>query len=166
MMSLIDASSGTSDRPTGASSASPDPTPACEDRRVDERFEFTAEDGPVVVEARGVPVSVCTECGEILSGPEAAKIRHDAICRALGLLRPAEIRAIREKVGLTQSDFSRLTGIGEATLSRWERGRLLPNKANDRYLRLMASGPHVLETLRDLSQAAIAAREASALHPV
>jgi DNA-binding transcriptional regulator YiaG len=37
----------------------------------------------------------------------------------------------------TAAAIDRLTGIGEATISRWERGRILPNRAMDRYLRLL-----------------------------
>ena len=70
-------------------------------------------------------------------GPAAARVQHAAVCRALGLLTPEEIQAIRERFGPTQAEFARLTGIGEAIISRWERGRILPNRAMDRYLRLL-----------------------------
>ena len=65
------------------------------------------------------------------------RLQHAAVCRALGLLTPAEIQAIRERLGPTQAEFAQLTGIGEATISRWERGRILPNRAMDHYLRLL-----------------------------
>jgi HTH-type transcriptional regulator/antitoxin MqsA len=124
---------------------------AFEPRVVDEQFEFRSDEGLIQVEAHEVPVEVCRACGESLSGPEAARIRHRAICRALGLLTPEEILAIREKLGLTQAEFARLTAFGEATISRWERGRLLQNRANDRYLRLVASDPRAVHFLESLS---------------
>ncbi len=132
-------------------------------RIVDETFEFGGEEGAIVVEARAVPVEVCVNCGEKLSGREAAVIRHGAICAALGLLTPEEIKGTRDALNLSQSDFARLTGIGEATISRWERGRLLQNRAHDRYLRLISSAPQnlkLLERLRD--QAEASRRHASA----
>src|SRR5205807_9610189 len=84
-------------------------------------------------------------------------IRHEAICRALRLLTPAAIRAIRERLGPSQEQFAQLTGIGKATISRWECGRLLQNRALDNYLRLLAhSGEAVrfLEHLHDPEQEA------------
>lgn len=90
-----------------------------------------------MVEVHDVPVEVCPKCSEKYFGPAAARVQHAAVCRALGLLTPPEIQAIRERLGPTQAEFARLTGIGEATISRWERGRILPNRAMDRYLRLL-----------------------------
>ncbi len=90
-----------------------------------------------MVEVSDVPVEVCPKCGEKYLGPTAIRMQHAAVCRALGLLTPAEIQAIRERLGPTQAEFARLTGIGEATISRWERGRILPNRAMDHYLRLL-----------------------------
>jgi len=105
-----------------------------------------------MVVAENVPVERCDnpKCGEELSGPEAARIRHEAICRALGLLTPDEIRAIREGLSLTQAEFARLTRLGEATICRWERGRLLQNPAMDRYLRLIASSEDNIRFLQRL----------------
>jgi putative zinc finger/helix-turn-helix YgiT family protein len=111
--------------------------PLCEETITD-RFEYRPDgEEPLSVEVPDVPVEVCPKCGEKYLGPAAARIQHAAVCRALGLLTPAEIQAIWEHLGPTQTEFARLTGIGEATLSRWERGRILPNRAMDRYLRLL-----------------------------
>jgi putative zinc finger/helix-turn-helix YgiT family protein len=121
-----------------------------ESRVLIERFDYGEGADKVSVVAENVPVRVCTHCQERFSGPEAARIRHLAICRALGLLTPEEIRAIRERFGPSQAGFARLTGIGEATVSRWERGRLLQNKAMDRYLRLLDSNPDTLRIMRQL----------------
>ena len=38
---------------------------------------------------------------------------------------------------MTRAAFARVTGFGEATLSRWEHGAVIQNRANDRYLRLL-----------------------------
>jgi HTH-type transcriptional regulator/antitoxin MqsA len=122
-----------------------------ESRVVTERFDYGDGEDKVLVVAANVPVQVCTNCHESFSGPEAARIRHLAICRALGLLTPDEIRTIRERLGPSQTQFAKLTGIGEATISRWERGRLLQNKAMDRYLRILDRNPEnvgILEEIR------------------
>jgi putative zinc finger/helix-turn-helix YgiT family protein len=118
--------------------------------RIDDSFEFLGEDGPIRIVAQDVPFYHCPHCGERLSGLETAQVHHRAICKALGLLTPEEIRGIRDRLGMTQAEFSGLTGIGEATISRWERGRLLQNRANDRYLRLVAGLPQSVSLLREL----------------
>jgi putative zinc finger/helix-turn-helix YgiT family protein len=105
---------------------------------ITDRFEYRPDgEEPLTVEVCDVPVEVCPKCGEKYLGPAAVRVQHAAVCRALGLLTPEEIQAIRERLGPTQAEFARLTGIGEATISRWERGRILPNRAMDRYLRLL-----------------------------
>ncbi len=106
-----------------------------------EQFHYGEGKDKVLVEAENVPVEICTHCQETFSGPEAARIRHNAICRALGLLTPEEIEALRKRLGLSQADLADLTGIGKATISRWERRWSLQNKAMDRYLRLLAANP-------------------------
>jgi putative zinc finger/helix-turn-helix YgiT family protein len=124
-------------------------------RRIRDQFEYGPDDERITVIAEAVPVLACLACGEMLFGPEAAAVRHQAICRALGLLSPAEIKALRERLGPDQGDFARLTGIGVATLSRWERGRLLQTRAMDRYLRLLDVLPQAarfLETLQKPAQ--------------
>jgi HTH-type transcriptional regulator/antitoxin MqsA len=122
------------------------------DETVTDRFEYRGEgEEPLTIESQDVPVQVCPNCGEKYFGPAAVRVRHAAVSRALGLLTPQEIQAIRERFGPTQAEFARLTGIGEATISRWERGRVLPNRAMDRYLRLLASNPAIVHTLEALA---------------
>jgi putative zinc finger/helix-turn-helix YgiT family protein len=129
-----------------------------EPRLIADRFEYaggkTKRKGKkkITIVAENVPVEVCTHCQETFSGPKAGLIRHRAICRALGLLTPEEIVALRERLGLSQAELAKLTGIGEATISRWERGRLLQNKAMDRYLRLLAANPENVQTLKGVQR--------------
>src|SRR5437867_3036836 len=99
-----------------------------------EEFDFDLGDQTVKVRADNVPVQQCDQCGEVMSGPAAATVRHEAICRAAGLLTPAEIKAIREQFGWSQQYLADLTGLRIATVSRWERGRLLQNRSNNKVL--------------------------------
>lgn len=57
--------------------------------------------------------------------------------RQLGLLTPDEIRAGRRKLGMKQSEFQKLLGLGGNTLSRWEKGRYYQSRAMDLLMRLM-----------------------------
>ncbi|MCY4060668.1 MAG: helix-turn-helix domain-containing protein [Gammaproteobacteria bacterium] len=90
-----------------------------------------------------IPVRRCKSCGFEFTDREAEEIKHEAVCRHLGLLSPNGIRAIRGMHGMSRAAFSKVSGIGEATLNRWENGLLVQNRANDRFLRLLASPENV-----------------------
>ena len=90
-----------------------------------------------------LPVRVCRSCGFEFLDHEAETLQHDAVCAHLGVLTPKEIRGIRRMHGMSRAEFSRVTGLGEATLNRWENAILIQNAANDRYLRLLARHENV-----------------------
>ena len=80
----------------------------------------------------------CDQCGFELSGPAAARVRHEAVCKAAGFFTPNEVKTLRNQLGLSQEDFARLAGVGVATVSRVERGRLIQNRSTDNLFRLIA----------------------------
>ena len=80
----------------------------------------------------------------------AERLKHAAICDHLGVLPPSEIRRIRENHGMTRAAFAHVTGLGEASLNRWENGLSIQTHANDRYLRLLAR-PEILWRLQELT---------------
>ena len=131
-----------------AESAAPGcPHKKLERRVIDEVFDYGLDDERIEVAAKGVPVMVCAACGEVFYGPEAEQSYHRAICAALGLLTPEEIKGVRERLGMTQEAFAKLTGIGVATLSRWERGQMMQSRAMDRYLKLISRLPEAAGVL-------------------
>lgn len=65
-------------------------------------------------------------------------MQHEAVCKHLGVMTPGQIRQLRVNLGLSRTQLARLTGLGEATIARWERGSLIQNEANDRFLKLLA----------------------------
>jgi HTH-type transcriptional regulator/antitoxin MqsA len=83
----------------------------------------------------------CVACESEFYAPgqmEATQRRAaDTIRRDLGLLLPQEIKAVREKLCLTQADFEKLLGVGPKTVVRWERGTVFQNKSTDALLRLL-----------------------------
>ena len=85
-----------------------------------------------------LPVRVCNSCGFEFLDHEAETLQHEAICAHLDVLTPKEIRGIRKMHGMSRAEFSKVTGLGEATLNRWENAILIQNTGNDRYLRLLA----------------------------
>ncbi len=98
-----------------------------------------------------LPVRRCTSCGFEFLDEESEKIKLEAICEHLGILSPAGIRRIRERYGMTQAEFAEATGLGVATLVRWENGSMNHTRAYDRYVRLLAD-PWVMTRLRRLAQ--------------
>ena len=59
------------------------------------------------------------------------------MCRALGRQTPAEVRALRERLGLTVRELARRLEVTEACGSRWESGERLPSVAEDAALRAL-----------------------------
>lgn len=85
-----------------------------------------------------LPVRACSECGFQYTDEQAEDIRHDAICHHLGLMTPGEIVALRRRYNMTRAEFAGLTGFGEASLARWETGKLIQNAANNQLLYLLS----------------------------
>ena len=84
-----------------------------------------------------LPLRRCCACEFEFLDDEAERLEHEAICKHLGVLSPTEIERIRRSHGMTCTVFARVTGLGEATLNRWENGIKIQTLANDRYLRLL-----------------------------
>jgi len=120
--------------------------PECENGRLctftrDEELDFDLGDETIKVMVKDVPVERCDSCGMEASGPVAARVRHEAICRAAGLLTPSEIKGIRDEFGWSQQHLADLTDFGIATISRWERGRLLQNRSANKVLQAIRDCP-------------------------
>ena len=90
-----------------------------------------------------LPLRVCGHCEFEYYDKEGQTAQHEAVCRHLGVMTPSEIRRLREDLGLSRAEFAELTGLGDATIARWERGALIQNIGNDRYLRLLGSHKNV-----------------------
>jgi len=78
-----------------------------------------------------------------------------------GMLEPGEIRAFRHRHGLTQAELASILGLGGATLSRYESGRL-QDETHDTLLRL-AMEPENLQTLVAASDSLASSRKESIL---
>jgi putative zinc finger/helix-turn-helix YgiT family protein len=95
----------------------------------------------------------CPKCGEVVLRLQDARRLHEdasALYRTKhGLLSADEIRALRERFGLTQVDLARLLRLGANTVSRWESGRNVQTAAMDVLLRLLRDLPGSLDYLRD-----------------
>ncbi len=59
---------------------------------------------------------------------------------------PAEIKAIREEMDLSQSEFAELIGVSKRTLQEWEQGRCRPTGAALKLLLVAKMHPKALLT--------------------
>jgi HTH-type transcriptional regulator/antitoxin MqsA len=107
-------------------------------RLISEAFEYAVNGDSVLVKAEDIPLEDCDVCGESFSSPKAARIRHEAIGRALRLSPPQDIRAIRERLGQSHDQFARLIGVTTERLTQWEDGTLWQDRTADRLMRLIA----------------------------
>jgi putative zinc finger/helix-turn-helix YgiT family protein len=117
----------------------------------DESFLYGAGEDAVELTAR-IALWECSNCGAQRADSDVEDAQHEAVCRHLRLLAPAEIRALRTRLGVSQSELALLSGYGEASIKRWENGVLLQNRSADRFLRLLIADPVNLLRLRKISQ--------------
>jgi HTH-type transcriptional regulator / antitoxin MqsA len=93
----------------------------------------------------------CPTCGSDPVFEDQIRRNHsrivDARRRVDGLLTGTEIRALRERLHLTQKDASERFGGGANAFSKYERGDVVQSVAMDRLLRLVARHPVLLSEL-------------------
>lgn len=112
---------------------------------VNEELQYGAGAKPIRLQVR-LPVYRCRTCGSEFTDSDAEAIRHEAVCRYLGVLTPVEVRDIRSRLGMSRQRFADVTRLGVATLARWESGEVIQNAALDTYLRLI-SKPEIFKLL-------------------
>ncbi len=137
---------------------------ACGEMAVERRVE----DLLVHHDGKSVTISdermVCSACGEVsYAGSQIS--RHElAIAAAIrqmdGLLSAEELRRIRAKYKLLQSDMEQILSTGPKTWTRWERGKVPQSKPTDKLLRMMADDPDLAHRL--MLQAGVVNAEAEA----
>ena len=59
-------------------------------------------------------------------------------------IRPIDIRAIRQKLGRSQSEFALMIGVSVSTLQNWEQGRRRPVGPAQALLKIAASNPRIV----------------------
>jgi HTH-type transcriptional regulator / antitoxin MqsA len=119
-------------------------------KKVRRKFSATYNQAPISIP--GAEMYQCATCGERFFTPDQARAVSLAVKRQAraeaGLLSPEEIVAIRQQLGLSQSELERLFGLGSKVVTRWETGRVVQSKAADVALRLLALDPENLKRLR------------------
>jgi putative transcriptional regulator len=76
---------------------------------------------------------------------QAGKIRRKKMrpSRAMNF-KPADIRAIRDRLGKSQTEFAMMIGVSVATLRNWEQGRRVPDGPAQALLRVAAQNPEAV----------------------
>jgi len=98
-------------------------------------------------------IEVITDAsGQELVTPESEALIDKTQARYMGLLVGADIKALREKLGLSQDDLSDLIGCGKKSLSRWENGHEYPSQLVNNLLRLLQEGHVTPDTLRQMRE--------------
>jgi len=98
-----------------------------------------------VLNVQGFWVSNCDQCGACLVTPSQAKANQrlmaDAERHADGALVGAEIKAVRELMGLNRGEASKVFGGGPNAFSKYERGEIHPSEAVNKLLLLARDIP-------------------------
>ena len=115
-----------------------------------EDYLDTLHYGDETVTLTGLEGWLCPACGEIELDPESSErhaVAHNTLIQNARSARQEEIRRIRRKLRLTQTEAARLTGGGPNAFSRYERGEAEPVAAVINLLRLLDKHPDLLREL-------------------
>jgi len=100
------------------------------------------ESGLDNVYIEGVGVFNCS-CGEqfvsIPAVPELHSLIGEYLLKKKSLLNGQEIRFLRKNIGLTATKLSKIIGVDNTTISRWENNSQSIDKSHDRLVRLVYS---------------------------
>ena len=78
----------------------------------------------------------------VTSVRQAGKIRRKEISPSrVTNFKPADVKAIRKKLGMSQPEFAMMIGVSVATLRNWEQGRRVPEGPARALLRVAAENP-------------------------
>jgi putative transcriptional regulator len=76
---------------------------------------------------------------------QAGRIRRGALKSArVTEFKPAEVQAVRAKLGASQTEFALMIGVSVATLRNWEQGRRTPHGPALALLRVAAKNPRAV----------------------
>jgi len=76
---------------------------------------------------------------------QAGKIRRGAKPSRSSAFAPADVKAIRSKLGKSQTEFALMIGVSVATLRNWEQGRRTPDGPALALLRVASTEPRAVK---------------------
>jgi putative zinc finger/helix-turn-helix YgiT family protein len=108
---------------------------------LDYRTQIEHDGRSYTVDIPNLAVVKCEKCGAVVLDDAANQRITDALRTAAGLLRPEQIREARKRLGLTQKELAASLDISEFTVSRWETGDQIQQKAMNRMLKAFFNCP-------------------------
>jgi len=82
----------------------------------------------------------------VMSVRQAGRIRRGELAPArVTTVRAEDVKAIRARLGKTQTEFALMIGVSPATLRNWEQGRRRPEGPARALLRVAARHPKAVE---------------------
>lgn len=94
-----------------------------------------------------IPMEWDAEIGEWLMTEEGSRSVEETKCRAMGLLTPGEMKALRERLGFSQKQMGELFQVGAKSWTRWETGRYRPMRVIGLLIRALHDGAVSLDYL-------------------
>lgn len=117
----------------------------CESVKVMEDVSICNPDGSVREVVKVEVSALRAPDGEIyLDGEALAKLDH-VKARLEGIMLPEDIKKLRERFGLSQTEISNALGLGGKTWTRWETGRERPSRSMNNMLVFLHNGKLTLE---------------------
>jgi len=81
----------------------------------------------------------------VASVRQAGRIRRGTLrASRTRVFRPADVKAVRAKLGASQSEFALMIGVSVATLRNWEQGRRTPDGPALALLRVAEKNPEAV----------------------
>lgn len=123
----------------------------CETIKVMEDVSICNPDGSVrevvkvEVDAMKAPDGEIYLNGDALAKLDRVKARYE------GIMLPDDIRQLRERFGLTQTEISNALGLGGKTWTRWETGRERPSRSMNNMLVFLHNGKLTLEDFEHIA---------------
>jgi DNA-binding transcriptional regulator YiaG len=122
-------------------------------RKVPFDIYIPATEHRAAVKVDTIRIEVYTDgFGSEMVTPESTQLIEKTQARYMGLLAAEDIRALRERHGLSQDQLSDLLGCGKKSLSRWENGREYPSQLVNTLLRLLSENIITPDDLRRVRQ--------------
>ena len=76
---------------------------------------------------------------------QAGRIKRGAMkASRISIVEPQDVRAIRARLGKSQSEFAMMIGVSVATLQNWEQGRRKPEGPAQALLKIAAKNPRAV----------------------
>jgi putative transcriptional regulator len=81
----------------------------------------------------------------VVSVKQAGKIKRRKLKAArVFQFKPADIKAVRDKLNVSQSEFALMIGVSVSTLQNWEQGRRQPEGPARALLKVAAENPEAV----------------------